>query len=147
MSALYETKIFQCINWYRDKYDNMNDKFYHECVAREAEEELAALRSRIAELETDNHRLAQENINLNNNEDFLDDRIAKLEDALQQIKQWGEAYPLEVFPEPDFAKARDLLKAGGQELSAISAYNMRHVVTRVSEIVRKALATSPEEQK
>ena len=66
-------------------------------------------------------------------------RIAELEDALQEIKQWGEAYPLEVFPEPDFVKARELLKAGGQTLDAISAHNMRHVVTRVSEIARKAL--------
>jgi len=106
---------------------------------KELEDVKLKLRTRIEELEADNHRLAQENINLNNNEDFLDGRIAKLEDALQEIKQWGEAYPLEVFPEPDFVKARELLTAGGQTLDAISAHNMRHVVTRVSEIARKAL--------
>ena len=35
------------------------------------------IEARITELEQDNHRLAQENIKLNNNEDFLDGRIAE----------------------------------------------------------------------
>ena len=44
--------------------------------------EFTQLRARIEELEADNHRLAQNNINLNNNEDFLDGRIAELEAQL-----------------------------------------------------------------
>jgi predicted nuclease with TOPRIM domain len=55
------------------------------CGRFQAEEELFALHSRIAELEADNHRLAQENIRLNNNEDFLDGRIAELETELAEL--------------------------------------------------------------
>ena len=46
-------RIEQCISWYREEYISINDKFYHETVAREAEEELAQLRARIAELEAE----------------------------------------------------------------------------------------------
>jgi hypothetical protein len=67
------------------------------------------------------------------------DRIDKLAEALQRIVQWSEAYPLDVFPEPDFKKAAELLKAGGITLDAISASNMRHVVTSVGRIAKEAL--------
>jgi hypothetical protein len=65
-------------------------------------------------------------------------------DALARIKQWSEAYPLEVFPEPDFKKANELLKAGGMTLDAISAANMRHVLSGIVGIVDAALATQGE---
>lgn len=64
----------------------------------------------------------------------------RMEDALEQIKQWAQAYPLSVFQEPDFAKAHELLKAGGMTLDAISASNMRHVITQVQKIVDAAIA-------
>ena len=60
-------------------------------------------------------------------------------EALQRIEQWSKAYPLDIFPEPDFKKAAELLKAGGITLDAISASCMRHVVEHVGEIARKAL--------
>lgn len=60
-------------------------------------------------------------------------------EALWQIAQWAKAYPLKVFPEPDFAKARDLLAAGGITLDAVSASNMRHVVESVGRIAQTAL--------
>ena len=63
----------------------------------------------------------------------------RMERALRQIESWSRAYPLSVFPEPDFAKAAELLKAGGMTLDAISASNMRHVITEVGEIARNAL--------
>ena len=70
----------------------------------------------------------------------LEERLLyKYEEALQKIVSWSEAYPLDVFPEPDFKKANELLKAGGVSLGAISAYNMRHVVEGVGKIARKAL--------
>lgn len=85
--------------------------------------------------------------------EFVEDRMATfmkvaaanaaLREALQQIVNWSEAYPLDVFPEPDFKRAAELLKAGGMTLDAISASNMRHVVTGVGEIARKALASLP----
>ena len=67
-------------------------------------------------------------------------RNAALVDDLQKIVAWSEAYPLSVFPEPDFKKAAELLQAGGMTLDAISASNMRHVVEGVGRIAREALA-------
>jgi len=66
-------------------------------------------------------------------------RQFKLEDALHEIANWADAYPLEVFPEFDFKKAREVLEKNGMTLDAISASNMRHVITRVSEIAKEAL--------
>lgn len=67
------------------------------------------------------------------------ERIEELEDALQRIDNWAKAYPLSVFPEPDFKKAAEVLKAAGLSLDAISASNMRHVITQVKDIVEQAL--------
>lgn len=67
---------------------------------------------------------------------------AKLETAtegLARIDSWAKAYPLDIFPEPDFAKAHLLLKAGGMTLDAISASNMRHVVEGVGNIAATTL--------
>lgn len=69
----------------------------------------------------------------------VDARIDKLEEALQQIAQWGDAYPIEVFPEPDFKRVRAVLEVAGLSLDGVSASNMRHVVTRASRIARTAL--------
>jgi hypothetical protein len=66
-------------------------------------------------------------------------RIDKLEEALQRIVQWSEAYPLDIFPEPDFVLAGVLLRAGGMTLDAISASCMRRVVEGVGKITREAL--------
>lgn len=68
-----------------------------------------------------------------------EDRTERLEEALHQIVQWSEAYPLSVFPEPDWNKARALLEAGGITLDAVSAHCMRHVIDGVGKIAREAL--------
>lgn len=68
------------------------------------------------------------------------ERCEDLEEALQRIVQWSEAYPLDIFPEPDLKKARELLAAGGITLDAISAHCMRHVIDGVGKIARQALA-------
>jgi len=67
------------------------------------------------------------------------DRIEQLEDALRRIATWAEAYPLEVFPEPDMVKAHLVLKAHGMTLDAITANAMRHVITQVGHIAREGL--------
>lgn len=66
-------------------------------------------------------------------------RIEKLEEALQRIVQWADAYPLDIFPEPDFKLVRHALERAGLTLDAVSASNMRHVVNGVGEIARNAL--------
>jgi len=68
-----------------------------------------------------------------------DERLERCQEALRRIVQWSEAYPLDVFPEPDLRKARELLQAGGVTLDALSAHAMRHVVTGVGKIAKEAL--------
>jgi hypothetical protein len=70
----------------------------------------------------------------------MTDREDRYEEALQHIVSWSEAYPLAVFPEPDFKRAAALLKAGGITLDAVAASCMRHVVEGVGKIAREALA-------
>lgn len=60
----------------------------------------------------------------------------KLQERLDQITTWAEAYPLTMFPEPDFKKAHEVLSAAGMTLDAISASNMRHVITQVAAIAK-----------
>jgi hypothetical protein len=67
--------------------------------------------------------------------------IDKLRGALQRIEQWSDAYPLDMFPEPDLKKAAEVLKANGMTLDSISASCMRHVVEGVGKIAREALET------
>jgi hypothetical protein len=69
----------------------------------------------------------------------MQERIDDLEDALQRIINWSEAYPLAVFPKPDLKKARDLLEAGGITLDAVASHCMRHVITGAAKIAREAL--------
>jgi hypothetical protein len=68
----------------------------------------------------------------------LERECAAMRDALERINQWSQAYPLKVFPEPDFKRAADVLEAAGMTLDAISASNMRHVVKGVGDIARAA---------
>ena len=63
----------------------------------------------------------------------------RYEEALRRIVQWSDAYPLDVFPEPDFKRARELLEVGGMTLDAVSASCMRRVVEGVGKIAREAL--------
>lgn len=71
------------------------------------------------------------------------ERLERLEEALQRIADWADAYPLEVFPEPDLKRARQVLEAHGMTVDAISASAMRHVITRVAHIARDALGGTP----
>ncbi len=58
-----------------------------------------------------------------------------LKDKMEQIQAWIDAYPLAVFPEPDFAKAAAVLKEHDMTLDAISASNMRHVLRGIAAII------------
>lgn len=90
------------------------------------------------------HALSREEIrHLRTLVDELENYRDELKQALHRIKSWSEAYPLEVFPEPDLVKARQLLEAGGLTLDAISAHCMRHVVEGVGLIARDALEDKP----
>lgn len=69
---------------------------------------------------------------------------ARMREALEAIDTWAKAYPLTVFPEPDFARVRDLLAAGGITVDAVSASNMRHVLDGIAGIVGAALSNTSE---
>ena len=62
----------------------------------------------------------------------------RLRAALDELVQWSDAYPIAVFPEPDFTKAQKVLSENGMTLDAISASNMRRVIIGVREIIDAA---------
>ena len=69
-------------------------------------------------------------------------RIEQLEDGLQQVVNWSKAYPLKVFPEPNWREVGRML--GAKILSQVSVSNMRHVVEGVGKIAAEALGTAGE---
>jgi hypothetical protein len=67
------------------------------------------------------------------------------DDLFDNIKNWCEAYPTAVFPEPDFKKAHEVLKSQGMTLDAISAYTMKHVITQVQKMIDAAIRARGEQ--
>jgi hypothetical protein len=67
--------------------------------------------------------------------------VEMVADFLHELSQWEAAYPLSAFPEPDLKRAAELLKAGGMALDAVSASNMRHVVSCLAPKFRDAIAS------
>lgn len=67
------------------------------------------------------------------------DLLESISAALFRVLAWCEAYPVEAFPEPDMAQARALLQAGGIDLGAVAASNMRHVLKGIERIIQEAL--------
>jgi len=59
-----------------------------------------------------------------------------LQETLDNLVKWSEAYPTTIFPEPDYEKARELLKASGITLDAVSASVIRHAL---ANIIRRQL--------
>jgi len=68
------------------------------------------------------------------------DENERLRAALEKLDKWAEAYPIEVFQEPDWERADAVLRDAGMSLTAISAANMRYVLHGVQKIAREALA-------
>jgi hypothetical protein len=67
-------------------------------------------------------------------------RIETLEEALTKIEQWAAAYPIGVFPEPDWPKVAETLLAAGLSLDQVSASCMRHVARGMGQVASKALS-------
>lgn len=66
---------------------------------------------------------------------MADDLVERLR---HEIAGWKQAYPLTAFPEPDLKKARAVLREAGMTLDAISASNMRHVVSCLAPLIYDA---------
>lgn len=92
-----------------------------------------------ADMKNENKFTTQKNYEFMARIEQLENERDEYEEALQRIAQWSDAYPLEVFPEPDFKKAHEALKTAGMTLDAISDSNIRYAVRGVGEIAKKAL--------
>lgn len=68
------------------------------------------------------------------------ERVEDLEEALTKIEQWAAAYPLDIFPEPDWPKVAETLHAAGLSLDQVSASCMRHVARGMGKIASTALS-------
>ncbi len=71
------------------------------------------------------------------------ERCQDLEEALSQIAQWSEAYPIDIFHEPsadEYQRAHELLTANGMTLDAFGAAMGRRCLKGVGDIARAALA-------
>ncbi len=73
--------------------------------------------------------------------DNLDEINERHETALHEIKSWINAYPLDVFPEPDFGEVNFALEEAGLSLSQVSASNMRHVLNGIDKIILRSEVT------
>jgi hypothetical protein len=72
------------------------------------------------------------------------ERCEDLIEALQRIVQWADAYPIDIFHEPnadECHRAHKLLTANGMTLDAFSASMGRHCLKGVGDIARAALTT------
>lgn len=75
-------------------------------------------------------------------ENFIDEH-ERYEDALRRIEQWAhDAYPHEMFPEPDMKAARSVLLREGITLGSVAAHCMRHALKGVGDIAKQALEAS-----
>lgn len=99
-------------------------------------------RSKIALLEAEVSTLREHLAEVNRLMSLNCRKVERLEEALQRIVAWAEAYPLDIFPEPDLNAVRKWLQSGGHSLDQVSASNMRHVIKGVGEIARGALSAS-----
>lgn len=63
----------------------------------------------------------------------------RLEHAAERIRAWAEAYPLDVFPEPDWTAVHEALHAAGISVASVSASNFRFVLKRVRAMLEDTL--------
>ena len=72
----------------------------------------------------------------------LEAEFEKMEAALDKIRNWAEAYPLDMFPEPtkeDWKEIARLLKDNGYLIDSVTSSNMRHVINGVKALVEDVL--------
>ena len=67
--------------------------------------------------------------------DDLTEQLEQKQDKLNQIEIWTGAYPLQIFPKPDYKKANEVLQKAGLSLGQITGGAMRHVLKGILEII------------
>ena len=93
-------------------------------------EELGTAEARVAELEAQVDAIREDNAQ---SYAEMKRRYEARLVALQRISDWCEAYPLDVFTEPDMEQVRRLL--GDTLLTQLSAHNFRHVLDGIKGII------------
>jgi len=63
------------------------------------------------------------------------DTLRTIANKIHRIQTWIDAYPLKIFPDPNFKRAHEILMGHGISLDSISASNMRHVLNGIKEIL------------
>ena len=65
----------------------------------------------------------------------LYEQIEGFQDKMYKIRIWIDAYPVKIFPKPDFEKAHKVLTQHGMTLDSITASNMRYVLNGLKKII------------
>ena len=69
----------------------------------------------------------------------MSEREERFEEALQRLLHWSGVYSRDVFPEPDWEKAGELLKAAGiSDSLAVMAEHRDDLQVRPPQAVRQA---------
>lgn len=71
----------------------------------------------------------------------LEEENERLREALEDFVKWSEAYPTDIFLEPNYKRVHELLQTEGMTLDAISASVMRSALRDIGKRARAALAT------
>lgn len=102
------------------------------------ERELTAARTEIAHLEKRANAYAAASEMWQDKEKAARAEAEANSEAIEKIRQWCKAYPVDVFTEPDWRVVKE--KLGDILLTQVSASNMRHVVTGIQKIIDAAKA-------
>lgn len=84
-----------------------------------------ATAKKVAELQAEREALIAEN--------------ERMRETLEYLRDWAEAYPVEAFPEPDFEGVKAALLLHGFSLGEVSASSYRYLLSRIKDVVEKAL--------
>jgi DNA repair exonuclease SbcCD ATPase subunit len=102
--------------------------YAHDELDEAAADEIERLTERVEELEQSRHDIGEGLEIWAERAEAAENEIERLREALTEIARWAEAYPFDVFPEPDLSRAH-----------ALRASAMRHVLNGVAGIVISAL--------
>jgi len=76
---------------------------------------------------------------MNNLVRYDEELLGRIEKLLERIVQWSQAYPVDIFPKPDWKRAEEALIKEGMGVTSLSADAMRHVVEKLGEEARPLL--------
>lgn len=73
----------------------------------------------------------------------IETELDRYRETLEWLQNWKKAYPLDIFKEPDLEAAHSILTECGISLDAISAHNIRHVLSVIQCCLNEALEPRP----